>query len=316
MLQNYKKICLDGAPKPDFRARRSHGKVYPLWTLPQGEILPSVANLAMATATTHVYHQISKHLQHGMVLQAAVAESSAGVTDSVSMPGGFTKIKKQHLANQRSWSSSERVDEREEPISLGRELKSVQVGLIPADGSKPRLIPIRFHALPEKRDRRIREAGRDCVPDFHDFWGKCQFDGRYRILTLENQAINELEGDYRLYWNENHELPENENIKSLVGIKKVNTVRRFWYGDVFVVRFSEHPKTFAYDVYDAPIAMFHCEHLETMFKEMWETQFLETQLEDDRFFEASQEKIEADKEIILGRMSVWRNSHFIAISQS
>lgn len=121
-------------------------------------------------------------------------------------------------------------------------------------------------------------------------------------MTLENQAVKELEGDYRLYWNENHELPENENIKNLLGIKKVDGVRRFWYGDVFIVRFSEHAKTFAYDVHDAPAAIFQDRQLEAVFQDMWEKQFLEAGLEGDRYFEGQQEKREADKELILQRM--------------
>jgi len=301
ILQNYNKLSVKGARNPAFKARRSHGKIYPLWTLPQSEIVPYIASLAMATATTHAYDQIQQYLQHEPVLQAAIAESSAGVsTDSVSISGGFTAIKKHYLADQRTWSSLEMVDGSEVPITLGRKIKSVRVGLLPADGSKPRLIPINFHALPEKGDRRIRECGHDYVPDFHDSWGEYQFDRRYRILTLEK----ELEGDYRLYWNENHELPENENIKNLLGIKKVNAVRRFWYGDTFVVRFSEHPKTFAYDVHDAPTAIFQYRYLETVFQDMWDNQFLEAELESDRYHEAYQEKIEADKEIILRRMLV------------
>ena len=111
-----------------------------------------------------------------------------------------------------------------------------------------------------------------------------------------------MEGDYRLYWNENHELSENEYIKNLLGIKKVNPVRRFWYGDTFVVRFSEHPKTFAYDVHDAPTAISQSRWLETVFQDMWGSHFLEGELEADRYSEAHQEKIEADKEIILRRM--------------
>ena len=125
ILQNYNRLSVEGAQKPAFKARRSHGKVYPLWTLPQSEILPCVASLAMATATTHAYHQVQQHLQRKPDLQAAIAESSAGVTDSASISGGFTAIKKQYLANKRTWSSSEMVEGGEEPITLGREIKSV-----------------------------------------------------------------------------------------------------------------------------------------------------------------------------------------------
>ncbi len=304
ILQNYNRLSMEGARQPAFKARRSHGKVYPLWTLPRSEILPSVASLAIATAMTHTYHQILKHLQHELVLQPAIAESSAGVTQSASISGGFTATRKQYLENQRTWSSLEMVEGSEGPITLGRKIKTVLVGLLPADRSKPGLIPINFYALPEKGDRRIREGGHDYIPDFHDSWGECQFDRRYRILTLRNQAVQELEGDYRLYWNENHELPENENIKIFLGIEKVNAIRRFWYGDTFVVRFSEHPKTFAYDVHDAPTAIFQGLYLKTVFQNMWESQFLEAELERDRYHEAHQEKIEADKEIILRRMLV------------
>jgi hypothetical protein len=186
ILQGYSKLSMEGARQPAFKARQSQRKVYPLWTLPQTEIVPCVASLAMATVTTHASHQIQQHLQRELVLRAAIAESSAGVTDSASISGDLTAKKKQNLANQRTWSSLEMVERSQESITLGRKIKSVQVGLLPADGSKPRLIPINFHALPEKGDRRIREAGHDYVPDFHDSWGECQFDRRYRILTFQN----------------------------------------------------------------------------------------------------------------------------------
>ena len=297
-------IPIEGARQPAFKARQSHEKVYPLWTLPRGDDVPCVAGLAIATAVRHAYQQVQQELQHEPVLQPAIAESSAGVTDPASVPRGYAAIKKRHLANQRTLNSSERVDRSEEPTILGRKIKSVQVGLLPADGSKPELIPIGFHALPEHGDPRIREGGRGYVPDFFDSWGECQFDRRYRTLVLQNQNVKELEGNYWLYWNANHELPENESIKYLLGIKKVNAIRRFWYGDVFIVRFSEHPKTLAYDVHNAPNTILQSQHLKTVFQDMWENQFLEAELESDRYREAHQEKIEADKDIILRRMLV------------
>jgi hypothetical protein len=82
------------------------------------------------------------------------------------------------------------------------------------------------------------------------------------------------------------------------------------------VRFSERPKTFAYDVHDTPTAIVQCRNLETVFQDMWNSQFLEAELEHDRHYELRQEKKEADKEIILRRMLVWRNGRFIASSQN
>ena len=127
---------------------------------------------------------------------------------------------------------------------------------------------------------------------------------------MENQEIKALEGDYWIYWNENDELPENKYIKNLIGIKHVDFARRFWYGDNFIVRFSEHPTTFAYDVHDAPSTILQWHPLKSLFQDMWEKSFLESQLEEDRYFEARRQKMEADQDIIFQRMYViiWRKS--------
>ena len=316
ILRNYNRLSMKGVRQPAFTTRQSHGKVYPLWTLPHIEAVSPVTRIAMATAMTNTYHHIQQLLQHQPVLQEAIAESSAGVTDATSTFRGSTAIKKQYVANQRAANSLKKVSEREDSIILGRKIKSVRVGSLPANGSKPRLISINFHALPEKNDDRIRERGHDYVPDFGEFWGECQHDRRFRILTLENQAIKELEGDYRVYWNENDELPKNENIKKILGIKNVDFVSRFWYGNVFVVRFTEHPITFAYDVLDVPETIFEGPHLHKLFQHMWENRFLEDEAQRDGAIEGHFEKVEADKEIILRRMLVSRDHTSVATSQS
>ena len=89
-------------------------------------------------------------------------------------------------------------------------------------------------------------------------------DRRFRRVSVENQEIKALEGDYWIYWNENDELPENEYIKNLIGIKQIGFARRFWYGDAFIVRFSEHPTTFAYDVHDVPSTILQWHPLESL----------------------------------------------------
>ena len=123
-------------------------------------------------------------------------------------------------------------------------------------------------------------------------------------MNAENQEINLLNGDYRIYWNENDELPDNQYIKDLIGVRHIDVARKFWYGDVFIVRYSEHPKTFAYDVYDVPAAVIHWYQLEKIFRDMWEASYLEEELDRDRYFDAETEKRNADKEIIFQRMYV------------
>lgn len=78
VLQHYTKLTMESARQPASKARRSHGKIYPFWTLPQSNIVPCAASLAMAAAITHAYRQIQQHFQYKPALQAAIAESSAG----------------------------------------------------------------------------------------------------------------------------------------------------------------------------------------------------------------------------------------------
>lgn len=302
ILRNYSPLSMEGPRQHTFRMRSSHEKVYPLWTLPDDEIGSLNARMALGTALTCTYHDICRRLQHNLVLQAPIAESSAGVTHAASISTGIAAARTQHLATQRSLSSTVTTIRDETTVSFGRKLKSVKVGRLPEDGSAPTLTRIKFYEQPDEADRRLREGAHALIPDFHKFWGVHQFDRRYRLYCLQEQAVSELDGDYRIYWNEDPELAENNYIKGLLGIQGVESYRRFWYGDAFVVRYTEDSKTFTHDVHDAPAAILESPHLQTFFQHMWDEEFLERELEQDRYGDARQEKIEADKEIIFQRM--------------
>lgn len=279
--QNYIKLSMNGSRSPAFKTRESHGKVYPLWTLPTVKAVAPNANLSIATAVIQIYHRILELLQEERGQQPAMAESSAGVTQSKALVSGNSKLKQR----------------------FGPKVKTVRVSRLPAHGKEPELVSIDFYALPEERDRRVRELGHYYMPDFHRYWGSCQLDRRFRSVDAENQEIKSLNGKYLIYWNENDELPENEHIKNLIGIKQVDYTRRFWYGDAFIVRYSEHPKTFAFDIYDVPTAILKWHLLNMIFQDMWEKSFLESELEQDQRMEADLEKREADKDIIFQRMT-------------
>lgn len=90
----------------------------------------------------------------------------------------------------------------------------------------------------------------------------------------------------------------------MLGIHRVDAMRRFWYGDVFIVKFSEHPKTFAFTAHDTPALFLEHPSIEKIFQSMWAEEFLEDQLSRDRYHGAWQEKMEADKALIFQRMSV------------
>jgi len=302
LRQNCIKLSMNGVRSPAFKSRRSHGKVYPLWTLPEIKATAPNANSAIATAVIQVYHRILDLLHEERGHRQAVAESSAGVTQSGAFASDDSKLKQRYLARQRAIESLRTSTSSEELINFGPKVKTVQVGRLPANGKEPELVSIEFYALPEKRDRKIREFGHYYIPDFHRYWGACQLDRRFRSVNAEGQDIELLNGHYWLYWNENDELPENEYIKYLIGIKQVDCMRRFWYGDVFIVRYSEYPKTFAYDVYNVPATILQWHTLKTEFQDMWEKSFLESELELDRIIEADRQKREVDKDIFLQRM--------------
>lgn len=90
------------------------------------------------------------------------------------------------------------------------------------------------------------------APDFRKYWASCHLKRKFRCCTVEKQAIREVEGSYWIYRNENAELPENACIKRMLDIDRISSSRRFYYGDLFIVRFTEHPKTSAYAVHDIP----------------------------------------------------------------
>ena len=300
-IQNYIELSLDGVRSPSFASRESHGKLYPLWTLPVMQSWLPNTGLSMATAVIQVYRRILQLLHNEIKLQPAIAESSAAVTQTEAFLSGFTTLKRHHLAIQRASGTSRQI---EECVSFGTKIKSVRVCVLPANGMAPELVHINFYGLPEKRDRRIPEFGHYFMPDFHDYWGESQLNRQFRRVSVSNQDVKALEGEYWIYWNENDELPENMHIKNLLGIKHIEPARRFWYGDVFIVRFSEQPTTFVYDVHDVPIEVLQWHGLKALLQDMWQEGFLESQLEEDRYFDERQEKIETDKDIIFQRMYV------------
>jgi hypothetical protein len=291
-----------GTRKPFFNVRQTHGKVYPLWTLPYTEFVPSGFSLAVAAATKSVYESMLELLQKGTVRQPAIAESSAGITESTAPSRKPTVLQKRYLADQHALNSTKEAGENDDKIVLGPKVKSVAVGLLPVDGSHAMVANVAFHALPVPSDPRIPEFGHDLVPDFHDAWGECQFNRGYRDVELRAQESDELNGDYRLYWNESPDLSENRSVKAYICEDTVEAARRLWYGDVFVVRFTENPETFAYNVYDVPQDITRCQAWKNLFQQMWADQFLERQLEDGRHFAEEQAKRNSDKDIILSRM--------------
>ena len=253
--QNYDSRVEEGARGPTFKARPCHGKVYSLWTLPLCEDLPSSSKRSLARSVTSAHARMRQKLPHKLQLQPAIAESSAGVTITGST-ASVALLRDQHVKDHRPLASPNISNEGERPSALGRKIKTVRVGCLPANISDPDVVSIAFHDLSKTPGVKTFESGKEYVPDFREAWDAYQFDRRYRDITLGEQAREDWNGEYRLYWNENPKLPHNQTIKSILNIEgEVETMRCFWYGDVFLVRYSEHPETFDFDVYDLPFTI-------------------------------------------------------------
>jgi hypothetical protein len=215
-------------------------------------------------------------------------------------------MRRNHVVDQRPQDPPKVAYDDQRSSRLGREIKAVQVGLFPADGKEPSLVSIAFHKLPPQGDHKLVEYGHEYVPDFHDAWNVHQFDRRYRDIPAKDEVRKDWDCKYRLYWNENDALPENETVKAFLGIKEVDPLRRSWYGDVFLVRCSEHTETYKFDVQDLQLASLWNLRgaLEKVFQDMWKKRFLEAELKQDQRDEENRAKSETDKYILLQRMSV------------
>lgn len=168
ILHGYSAVTKKGTRQPYFKARESHWKVYPLWTLPRCENAPFATMLFLAAAIFHANCQVQQKLQEGPILRPSIAESSAGVTHAGSLSTDLVAAKDHGLKFGRAQNDNKLADAVERP-KLGRVIKTVQVVLLPEDGSEPKVVPITFHALPEVMDLRIPESGLDLVPDCYQF---------------------------------------------------------------------------------------------------------------------------------------------------
>ncbi|KAJ5055962.1 hypothetical protein J3E74DRAFT_421759 [Bipolaris maydis] len=309
LLQNYVRLSMDSKRTPAFRARKSHGKVYPLWTLPSiPASAASIVGLPIAAALIKTHSYILRVLSAGsVILQPAIAESSVGMSEGDVLFGTTpSKLKREHLAHERSKTArmpAEKPDESDD--NFGPKLKTVQVLRIPADGSEPRLVPIAIHVQSLKSKRWIPELGLHIVPDFREYWGAYHVDRKLRCFNIHDQPIKMIEGDYWIYRNENIDLPENEYIKRMLGLDHIDSSRRFYYGDVFMVKYTEHPKTLACEVNSIPNALPPklIVMLKRVFQHEWDKAYLELQLQIDQDMQEQILKVKTDKEVLYSRMT-------------
>ena len=295
-----------------FRTRGSHGKVYDQGTVPSSNDLPTISVYRFIVALATIEDDMKTHFDRSLGSRQLphVAESSIG--NSVHSDTSIERHRLRQIGldteGLNAPSSSER--RKDSPTSkLGKTRTSFRAARIPADSGIPiGIVRLITHEI-EKGYSCIDQA-MNHVPNFAEYWGEaCNFDRAMHRFNAINQELKSLNGDYRIHWNRNDELPQNETLKAMLGLVDVPSYRHSWYGDVFIERigevngsdFDEH----AYHLYDdVPPAFLESQLIRLMFRNHWENNILEDELEDNTVYQDLEQKAARDKELVLQRMYV------------
>ena len=294
----------------DFQTRGSHGKIYPLWTVPECSSLEPRFGLKLGSAilstqklmVDRIKLKKEKSLQH-------VAESSVGISSLSSGPSLPQRLRHNAKLQQRLKNAESEVPvPPRSPISLlGDQLSELQAIRIPAGrGEMPTLITLAMCETSKGYDC----VDRHCfiVPQFEEYWSQCQYDRG--MVPFEDQVRDVMNGSFHLYWNTNSELGQNEYLKaSTVGPgASIESDRRFFYGDVFILGISKNEdgndwdskgnttyRDLSQELLDSPL-------INTMISHMWDTHALEEHVKLDEEQRRQEEDCQRSREIALAEM--------------
>lgn len=278
-----------------YETRASHRRIYPLWHIR----LPVDPRLQFYVSTTlrDIQEFMSEKLTSiPRIQRTAQAQSSANITVTGSA------LTRRALAKQRIIESlTESKSSKDEITVLKDFLCSKECFRIPANGEAPHFLSIDFYKCPKNYIG--HESSTWCIPDFSTYWSNFNFERVHRIFTLDKQEPAELNGEYVLYWCRNDGLQPNRCLMSLLGMESLQIHEYFWYGDVFITRFHEDEKTFKFSCEDVPRTFLGCKGLlQNLMRSYWERKEPENEILQWQYSEAQQEKHNADRQIILGRM--------------
>jgi hypothetical protein len=146
----------------------------------------------------------------------------------------------------------------------------VRTLLIPASGSQLSLVDVSIRLALDNYEAQDRFA-KD-VPDFGEFWPEAlNFERGFPIscVAKEQELIRKehacLNGQYRLYFNNSEELEPNEFLRKEVVQGDIPLERKFWNGDVFILRLRTRltPRVIVADWDRGEAEMLEVDHDET-----------------------------------------------------
>jgi hypothetical protein len=282
-----------------YQTRGSHGTVYPLWHIAPSSDLVSYPRVqfTLSAALQDIQVLMQQQLKNVIRTQRPKkAESSANVT----VAGGA--LKQSALTRMReveSWNTPSGTEG--EVGSLKEFVCSRQCIRFPATGEPARYQMIKFYRCPT--DYPGTEPVTFCIPDLSTYWGKSNFDRAHRWISVKDQDLAELNGDYLFYWCRKDDLPPNRYLMDLLRIDSVPFEEYFWYGDVFITKFHEDGDSFKFDCEDVPGEFLSLGHLiENFVRSEWDRKTPEDEIRRWQYFDTKQEKRNADKQVILERM--------------
>lgn len=222
------------------RMRGSHGKVYPRWTVSSSSLLDSWESLKLHSKVSEIGTSMIERLRSPTKFSIPyVAESSAGMT--ATYPSESSHKYRGLLDRERARSKGNTSSTEPEPL-LGQELKKIDVLRIPADGKEPSIVKIPIRGITDAY--RFKDSFASDVPDFGSFWeDQLNFDRSLYAVEITNQESIELglkamNGKYLIYFNRSEELPPNEYLKKKLVDGTIPIERKFWNGDVFMVKLA------------------------------------------------------------------------------
>jgi hypothetical protein len=221
-----------------YQVRGSHGQIWPRWTIPPTPGLATYTSLKLHARVSNIGASMIKRLcgPMGPHLQSK-AHSTPAVTETLSSVA--FRNNRRLLDHERSHYRRKATGTLPE-LKLGPIKRHIRVLLIPDDGSRMRLITVPIRET--LKTYYAKDKFQQYVPDFREFWpGELNFERGYHNWSTENQESvseghNVLNGLYIAYYNQSEELRRNEYLRKTILSGAIPFDRKFWNGDVFVLR--------------------------------------------------------------------------------
>lgn len=240
---------------PVYRTRSSHRKIYGLRDIPAFEKLNPrflFQFRAALLATQRKVQVLVEGAFRGSKMKNLpdVAESSAGISSELGASSVHRRLRHQGKIKQRfvldRGENNHDLLSRPDPYD-GKELKRVHAIWLPGKGGAPSLVEIPI--IPTPTGYHGGDRFSSSIPSFRDHWGLHDLEKSLSIFIAEEQKIGSTNGLYYIYWTEDDRLQPNRCLMELLHneIPTLPSHRRFWYGDVFIVKLHEDERGCEYD---------------------------------------------------------------------